>query len=392
MKVVTSTKTVIRVALVDSDPLRLVGFRALLEEESDLELVSASLPEVAAQKDIDVVLIGDRPGHKLFDTMANLRAVRSSMPIIVVGHSASHEVMLNAIVSGARGYVFDGAPAGEFALAIRVVHEGSVWAPRRVLSMFIELAETQRERPLRGSSESITEREKQVLTMLVSGLSNKEIDQIGKGLGFHLLHHTSAMRLNRNFADSQLAGHLFVEHSRDYQGHHLLLPLGQRCEVVAQRLQVSLSRHKHFATSLDRLADRTKKSLVRKRLRQEFDGSRLHRLNRHRYIAVARDEDDRHVGAIVCDALLQLQAAQSGHRNVEHQATGNRRSRRGDARNSEAEAKISGCQPSQRISSSRDSRTDTSSSTTNVRERMVTSLWPVINMMGISAWRLFNSC
>jgi DNA-binding NarL/FixJ family response regulator len=175
MKVVTSTKTVIRVALVDSDPLRLVGFRALLEEESDLELVSASLPEVAAQKDIDVVLIGDRPGHKLFDTMANLRAVRSSMPIIVVGHSASHEVMLNAIVSGARGYVFDGAPAGEFALAIRVVHEGSVWAPRRVLSMFIELAETQRERPLRGSSESITEREKQVLTMLVSGLSNKEI-------------------------------------------------------------------------------------------------------------------------------------------------------------------------------------------------------------------------
>ncbi len=175
MKVVTSTKAVIRVAVVDSDPLRLVGFRALLEEESDLELVSASLAEVAAQNDIDVVLISDRPGYKLFDTMAHLRAARSSMPVIVVSHSASNEVMLNAIVSGARGYVFDGAPPSEFAQAIRVVHQGSVWAPRRVLSMFIELAETQRKRPLAGSSESITEREKQVLTMLVSGLSNKEI-------------------------------------------------------------------------------------------------------------------------------------------------------------------------------------------------------------------------
>ena len=61
------------------------------------------------------------------------------------------------------------------------------------------------------------------------------------------------------------------------------------------------------------------------RLRQELDGSRFHRLNRHRYIPVACNEDDRHVGAIVGDALLQLETAQSRHRNVEHQTTRNRR-------------------------------------------------------------------
>jgi DNA-binding NarL/FixJ family response regulator len=63
MKTSTTTKPMLRIALVESDPLRLVGFRALLESESDLELISASLPEIAIQANIHVVLIGDRPGQ-----------------------------------------------------------------------------------------------------------------------------------------------------------------------------------------------------------------------------------------------------------------------------------------------------------------------------------------
>ena len=171
MKISTTTKP-IRVALAESDPLRLVGFRALLESESDLELISASLPEIALQENIDVVLIGDRPGQNLRDTMSNLKMVRPNLPIIVVGARTNDEIMLNAIVGGAKGYVFDGAPPSEFARAIRVVSQGLVWAPQRVVSMFIELATTQ---PKRMPGANVTEREKQVLKMLVAGLSNKEI-------------------------------------------------------------------------------------------------------------------------------------------------------------------------------------------------------------------------
>jgi DNA-binding NarL/FixJ family response regulator len=177
MKISTTTKP-IRVALAESDPLRLVGFRALLESESDLEMISASLPEIALQANIDVVLTGDRPGHSLFDTMSNLKMMRPNLPIIVVGPSTNDEIMLNAIVFGAKGYVFDGAPPSEFAQAIRVVSQGLVWAPRRVVSMFIELATTQPKQMPPGAN--VTEREKQVLKMLVAGLSNKEI---GRPLG-----------------------------------------------------------------------------------------------------------------------------------------------------------------------------------------------------------------
>ncbi len=175
MKISTTTKPMLRIALVESDPLRLVGFRALLESESDLELISASLPEIAIQSNIDVVLIGDRPGQNLFDIMSNLKVMRPNFPIIVIGRRTDDKVMLNAIVSGAKGYVFDGAPPSEFAQAIRTVSQGSIWVPRRVLSMFIELAIAQRNGMLPGANGVITDREKQVLKMLVAGFSNKEI-------------------------------------------------------------------------------------------------------------------------------------------------------------------------------------------------------------------------
>src|ERR1039457_2504967 len=115
MKIARDSKPKLRIAVVESDPLRLIGFRALLESESDLEMISTSLPDIASQANIDVVLIGDRPGHNLFDTISNLKVMRPNLPIIVIGPSRDDEVMLNVIVWGAKGYVFDGAPPSEFA-------------------------------------------------------------------------------------------------------------------------------------------------------------------------------------------------------------------------------------------------------------------------------------
>jgi DNA-binding NarL/FixJ family response regulator len=175
MKTSITTKPTLLIALIESDPLRLVGFRSLLESELDLEIISTSLPEIANRANIDVVLIGDRPGQNLFDTISSLKVMRPNVPIIVIGPSTDDKVMLNAIVCGARGYVFDGTPPSEFARAIRVVCQGSVWVSRRALSMFVELAIDQPKRMRSGANEAITEREKEVLEMLVTGLSNKEI-------------------------------------------------------------------------------------------------------------------------------------------------------------------------------------------------------------------------
>ena len=47
MKASPVKKPAIRLAVVESDPLRFVGFRALFDSETDLELIAASLPDIA---------------------------------------------------------------------------------------------------------------------------------------------------------------------------------------------------------------------------------------------------------------------------------------------------------------------------------------------------------
>jgi DNA-binding NarL/FixJ family response regulator len=170
----------IRIAVVESDPLRFVGFRALFDSEPDFELVSSSVAELAHQEGIDLVLLGSRGGPNLFDTMASLKAARPDLRIIVTGSGADEETILKAIAAGAKGYVDEAAAPAEFTQAIRIVNQGSVWAPRRVLSMFIERVSYTPGRIFPAGRVTFTDREKEVLEMLVAGRSNKEI---GAALG-----------------------------------------------------------------------------------------------------------------------------------------------------------------------------------------------------------------
>ena len=180
MKAVMAKKPLIRIAVVESDPLRFVGFRALFDSESDFELVSATLPDISVLQGIDLVLLGSRAGQNLFDVMASLKATRPDLRIIVTGSGMDEETILKAIASGAKGYVDEAATPAEFVQAIRIVHQGSVWAPRRVLSMFIERVTSSPGRIFPAGRVTFTDREKEVLEMLVAGRSNKEI---GAALG-----------------------------------------------------------------------------------------------------------------------------------------------------------------------------------------------------------------
>src|SRR5437899_1980411 len=172
MKAAPAKKPSIRIAVVESDPLRFVGFRALFDSETDLELVSAALPDIGALQNIDLILLGNRSGQNLFDVMAGLKATRPDLRIIVTGSGMDEETILKAIASGAKGYVDEAASANEFVQAIRVVHQASVWAPRRVLSMFIERVSAAPGPIFPAGRVTFTDREKQVLEMLVAGRSN----------------------------------------------------------------------------------------------------------------------------------------------------------------------------------------------------------------------------
>src|SRR5216683_2635783 len=109
MKAAVARKPIIRIAVVESDPLRFVGFRALFDSEPDFELVSASLPDIGQLQNIELVLLGNRSGQNLFDAMASLKATRPDLRIIVTGSGMDEETILKAIASGAKGYVDEAA-------------------------------------------------------------------------------------------------------------------------------------------------------------------------------------------------------------------------------------------------------------------------------------------
>jgi DNA-binding NarL/FixJ family response regulator len=165
----------IRVAVIESDPLRFVGLRTCLGAESDFRLSSVALSEAGAQQNIDLVLLGSHIGSNLFEVVATLKAARPGLRILVMGAGMGEENILKAIASGAKGYIDEAAGPAEFAQAFRAVNHGSVWAPRRVLSLFIERVSNSPGRIFPAGRVCFTHREKEVLEMLVAGRSNKEI-------------------------------------------------------------------------------------------------------------------------------------------------------------------------------------------------------------------------
>jgi len=180
MEPTPAKKPRIRIAVLESDPLRFVGFRTLFDSESDLEILASSIPEVPTLGSVDLVLLGSRKGVNLFDTMAGLKAARPDLKIIVTGSGADDETILKALAAGANGYVDEAAAPLEFVQAIRMVDQGSVWVPRRVLAMFIERVTTSPGQIFPAGRVTFTGREKEVLELLVASRSNKEI---GSALG-----------------------------------------------------------------------------------------------------------------------------------------------------------------------------------------------------------------
>ena len=180
MKAAVAKKPKIRVAVIEPDPLRLIGFRALFESEPEFEIVSVPLEKVATEPDLDMVMLGSHGSQNLFDLMAGLKASRPDLRLLVCGSGADDETILKAVAAGAKGYVDEAATPEEFAMAIRIVNQGSVWAPRRVLSIFIERVTTSPGRIFPAGRVTFTDREKEVLEMLVAGRANKEI---GAALG-----------------------------------------------------------------------------------------------------------------------------------------------------------------------------------------------------------------
>lgn len=175
MQTQDNARSRLRIGLLDFEPLRVAGFRSLFEDTSGLELVATNLAGALANKALDIVMLGIQDPLTSFDLLAKLKAERPTLKLIVMGANKDDETIINAIAAGAKGYLEETATPEQVMQAIDVVQSGSIWAPRKVLSLFVDRMLQESATPVRRHNLKFTLREREVLQLLVAARSNREI-------------------------------------------------------------------------------------------------------------------------------------------------------------------------------------------------------------------------
>ena len=175
----------IRVALVDDQPLVRAGLRALLAAEEGVEIVGEAADGDAAvalarEQRPDVVLMDVRmPGTDGLEATHRIASddELEGVRVVVLTTFELDEYVFEALRAGAAGFLLKAEEPREIIRAVRVVAEGeSLLSPsitKRVVEAFADAPAP--EAPAARMREELTDREAEVVALVGSGLSNQEI-------------------------------------------------------------------------------------------------------------------------------------------------------------------------------------------------------------------------
>ena len=174
----------VRVLIADDHPIFRYGLRALLSAEPTTEVVGEATTgeetiEFATRLVPDVILMDlNMPGTNGIEATQRILAVLPTIAILVLTMFDDDDSVFAAMRAGARGYLLKGTAGEETVRAITVVSGGeAIFSPtiaRRLMHYFGTSG------PVRSSKASIefpelTEREREVLTLIAQGYTNPAI-------------------------------------------------------------------------------------------------------------------------------------------------------------------------------------------------------------------------
>jgi DNA-binding NarL/FixJ family response regulator len=175
----------IRVAIADDQELVRLGLRVLLESEDDIELVGEASDGVEAvalvrSRRPDVILMDVRMPR--LDGIEALRAISgdpalTATRVVMLTTFELDEYVFDALRAGASGFLIKDTEPAELVRALRIAVAGeSLLSPSVTRRLIVEFASRPAPRPATTARvQSLTEREREVVSLVAEGLSNEEI-------------------------------------------------------------------------------------------------------------------------------------------------------------------------------------------------------------------------
>ena len=172
----------IRVLVADDQPLVRSGFRMILEERDDLELVGEAqngeeAVALAKELDPDVILMDVRmPSLDGVEATRRLVDANTRARILILTTFDLDEYVYAAIRAGASGFLLKDVQPADLVDAIRVVAAGnSLFGPAATQRLVTRFGQQRDPSAPTRSLEDLTERELEILRLLATGLSNAEL-------------------------------------------------------------------------------------------------------------------------------------------------------------------------------------------------------------------------
>ncbi len=181
-----TTASPIRIVIADSHQLFRAGLRLILSGENGIALVGETAHwfqtfEVVTTLQPDVLLLDTTlPGLDGIDALRPLRHKSPATKPLLLTSAQDEGLIFKALRAGAKGYLSKDTSSADLPKAIQAVHEGELWVDRKMIARFVEegaVADLREEKQRGRKKQALTTREEEILRLLPSGGTNKDIGQ-----------------------------------------------------------------------------------------------------------------------------------------------------------------------------------------------------------------------
>jgi two-component system response regulator NreC len=170
----------IKIAIADDHAVVRAGLRALLRSEPSLSLIGEAAGgveavELAGRSCPDIMILDlSMPDLDGIEVTRRVKAICPTTSILILTVHEDEALLREAIKAGASGYVLKRAAEAELLSAINTVRQGHLYVDPALMRSLLEPEKKKTITPTR-TIEELTQREVEVLKLIVQGYTNKQM-------------------------------------------------------------------------------------------------------------------------------------------------------------------------------------------------------------------------